>query len=102
MFGLFGRNDDAVFVTSMVDRLKKELSPALMAQHHQVLSVNKITRLLERNAGLAKTYQSENRFGYFRRVKFINAYKWSLKEIGYPDDFIKIAVESLIVGMAKK
>lgn len=102
MFKLFSKSVDTDFVLSLVERLTKELPPALMVEHHKVLSVNKITRLLERNAAQAVNYQKERKFGYFRRVRLINSYKWSLKEVGYPDDFVDIAVESLIVGLAKK
>lgn len=101
MFGLFSKNGDAEFALSMVDRLRKEVPASLMAQHTKILSVNKIVRLLERNASLAKEYHDSNKIGYFRRVKLINSYKWLLKEDGYSDEFIKVAVESLIVALAK-
>ena len=102
MWNFFAKNGDADFVRTMVDRLTKELPPALMSQHHKVLSVNKVTRLLERNANLSKEYQAANGMGYFRRVKLINAYQWALKEAGYQEDFTKIAVESLVISLVKK
>lgn len=102
MFNFFRKNSDFEFVESLVDRLRKELPPALMAQHHKVLSVNKITRLLERTSNLVVDYQAQNALGYFRRVSLINSFKWSMKEVGYPDDFVRVATESLVVALAKK
>lgn len=102
MFGFFKKNSDSTFVESLVERLKKELPPALMAQHHKVLSVNKITRLLERTSNLVVDYQATNSLGYFRRVALINSFKWSMKEANYPEDFVRVATESLIVALAKK
>lgn len=102
MFGIFKNNGDSAFVESLVERLRKELPPTLMAQHHKVLSVNKITRLLERTSNLVLEYNEKQRLGYFRRVSVINSFKWLLKESGYPDDFVRVATESLVVALAKK
>ena len=89
------------FARDLVERLVKELPPRLMEQHHKVLSVNKITRLLERNGQLAISYQQEHGLGVLKRAVLANAYKWQLKNSGYPDDFVDVATESLVVALTK-
>lgn len=97
----FNHSLEKEFARDLVERLVKELPPRLMEQHHKVLSVNKITRLLERNGQLATSYQQEHGLGVMKRAVLANNYKWQLKNCGYPDDFVDVATESLVVSLTK-
>lgn len=97
----FSHAAEKEFADQLVERLTKELPPRLMAEHNKVLSVNKITRLLERSGQLASVYQTEHGLGFIKRAVLANHFKWTLKNSGYPDDFVDVATESIVVALSK-
>ena len=86
----------------LVEKLVKELPPELMENRRKVLSVNKITRLLENSYKIAGGYQKENKIGFIKRAILANTFKWELKNKGFPDDFVDMATEGLVVALAAK
>ncbi|MBA2962910.1 MULTISPECIES: hypothetical protein [Ramlibacter] len=97
----FGPSRDNGFAKDLVERLTKELPPTLIETRRKVLSVNKVTRQLEKTFQAAAAYQRENRLGFIRRAFLANGFRWGLKNAGYPDDFIDVAVEGLVVELSK-
>ncbi|MDD4927365.1 MAG: hypothetical protein PHF58_12795 [Methylotenera sp.] len=89
------------FCQELAKKLAIDIPPAMMENRRKLLSVNKITRLLERTYQSAITFQVEQRMGFIKRSIFINNFKWELKNLGYPDDFIDVATEGLIVEFSK-
>lgn len=73
-----------------------------MNERRQVLSANKISRLLEQSFEIAKAYQSEHKLGVLKRAVLANSFRWELKSCGYPEDFINVATEGLVVELGKK
>lgn len=88
--------------SELVSRLAKELPPKFLNDGNAKLSVNKITRALERVYYVASEFRGEKRWGIYRRSVFANAFKWGLKERGYSNKFVDLAVEGIIVELAKK
>lgn len=86
----------------MSERLKKALPPAQMETKRHILSVNKVTRQLEQIYELAKTHQTQLGLGFFRRAYLANRLKWQLQDQGYPKDFVDMAIEGLLVELAKR
>jgi hypothetical protein len=97
----FGLSRDSAFAKELVTRLTKELPPALMDERRKVLSVNKVTRQLEKTFEAAANYQREHRIGFIRRAFLANGFRWELKNQGYPDDFIDVATEGLVVELSR-
>lgn len=97
----FGPSRDSAFAKDLVAKLAKELPPALMETRRKVLSVNKVTRQLEKTFQAAAVYQRENRLGFIRRAILANGFRWELKNTGYPQDFIDVAVEGLVVELSR-
>ncbi|HYF19373.1 MAG TPA: hypothetical protein VEA40_16020 [Ramlibacter sp.] len=97
----FGFSRENAFAKELAARLVRELPPTAMADRRKVLSVNKVTRLLERTYSQVAGWQRENRAGFIRRAVLANAFRWELKGSGYPDDFIDVATEGLVVEMTK-
>ena len=86
----------------LADQLAKELPPKFMESGSNKLSVNKVTRSLERVYQEALGHdESRRRMGLVRRSVFANTFKWSLKEIGYSAEFCDVATEGLIIELAK-
>jgi len=40
--------------------------------------------------------------GFLRRSLFANAFQWALKEQAYPQDFVVMATEGLLVAISAK
>lgn len=102
LLAMFNTSAEKALATSLSNQLVSGISPSLMKEKRTALSVNKITRLLEKTYQLAREYQIAQRLGYFRRVALINAFKWELEQQGYPEDFVHTAVEGLIVALAAR
>lgn len=94
--------DAATLIEMLVERLTKELPPQLIQNKRKVLSVNKVTRLLETTYLEVAEYKKTNNPGFIRRAILANKFKWALKGKGYPDDFVDVATEGLVVELSRK
>lgn len=65
------------------------------------MSVNKITRHLERVYAAAIDFKDEEHIGFVGRAVMANAFKWGLKEARYSDEFVDMATEGLVVALSK-
>jgi hypothetical protein len=83
-------------------RLAVEIPPKMVDQHRKLLSVNKLTRVLERAYEEASDYQKKNGLGFIKRAIFANTFRWELKSSGYSEEFITMATEGLVVKLSKK
>lgn len=101
IFSLFGHASLQVFAQSLAQQLSKDLPPVLMSDRRKVLSVNKVTRLLDRTYQAASSYQQQHHMGFIKRAVLANSFKWELKHVKYPDDFVEMATEGLVVALCK-
>ena len=99
---LFNHDAEKSLAKDLSAQIVKNISPRLMNERRQVLSANKISRLLEQTYVIAKAYQSTHKLGWIKRSVLANSFKWELKSCGYPDDFINLATEGLVVELGKK
>ena len=96
---LFNYDKEKALAKEMAAQVGQAVSVKLMNDRRQVLSAKKISHSLEQTFQLAKNYQSQRKLGTVRRAILANSFRWELKESGYPDDFIAIAIEGLIVEL---
>ena len=86
----------------MVQDLSEKVKPKLLRQGgQQALSAKKISRQLEAVYEDAKKFKEANGLGGIRTAILANNFKWELKNVGYSDDFIKVAIEGLIISLRK-
>jgi len=97
----FGFARESAFAKELVAALVKHLPPKLMEAHRGTISVNKVTRQLEKTYKDAADYQREHRIGFIRRAVLANGFRWELKNNGYPDDFVNVATEGLVVELSR-
>lgn len=102
MLNFFTHKGEKALAAKLANQIAAEIKPVLMTERRQQLSTNKISRQLELAYSIAAEYQKNNRIGFIKRAVLANAFKWELKNIGYPDDFIDVATEGLIVELSKK
>lgn len=101
MLNMFRTAAQTTLAIDLAQQLAKEIPPKLMRERRTVLSVNKITRLLERTYKTA-CERSNGRPGYFQRVALANAFKNALLGHQYPEDFADMATEGLIVALSQR
>lgn len=92
---------EKAFAQELVVALQKEISPSVMAERRTALSVNRVSKLLERTYRAAAAYQQEHRIGFIRRAILANSFKWELRNRSYPEDFIDVATEGMVVELSK-
>lgn len=103
MMGIFAQiSMDKEFAIKLVRKLAQDVPPITLTAAGKVVSVNRVTRLLERTYSTVQAYQSEHNMGFIRRAIFANTFKWELKAVNYSDQFSKIATEGLVVALMKK
>lgn len=99
---IFNYSAEKALAHDLAIDLQKNIPPALMEKQKKVISVNKITRLLENIYQIAKDHQRAQKMGFIKRAVLANSFKWELKNIGYPEDFIDMATEGLVMEIMKK
>jgi len=99
---LFNFKQDTVIANELAAAVAAQLSAAMLRDNRKALSVNKITRVLDKIFIRATAYQVEHRMGFLRRSLFANAFQWALKEHQYPKDFVVMATEGLVVAITAK
>lgn len=102
VLNFFSRAKEKAFVAEQVTRLLKDLPPTLIQDGRGKVSVNKITRHLERVYKSASEFKANQNSGFMARAVMANSFKWGLKEAGYPEDFVDLATEGLVVALSKK
>ncbi len=86
----------------LADELNRQYPVALTnAPGKPKVSVDRVTRILERIYSRAQTYRDEQQLGYFKKTRLCHAFKWRLTEIGYSKEFVDMATEGLVVYLAK-
>lgn len=99
---LITRSEEKAFVAKQVEQLLKELPPAMISDARGKVSVNKVTRCLERVYAAATHFKNERRLGFVGRAVVANTFKWEMKEASYPTEFVDMATEGLIVALSKR
>lgn len=86
----------------MCEHIGKTLPVKVMANNCGQLSASRIARTLEQCYAMALEAHMRRKLGYFGRVMLASDLRWSLQEMGYPKDFVSLAVEGLIVELSKQ
>ena len=99
---MFKLQHDKAQARELASIIAGQVSVKLLRDNRQALSVNKITRVLEKTFVQASAYQAAQRMGFVRRSLFANAFQWALKEQAYPQDFVVMATEGLLMAISAK
>ena len=99
---MFHIQDDKALALEIASSIAAQVSAKVLRENRKSLSVNKITRVLEKAFVQASAYQAAQRMGFVRRSLFANTFQWALKEQAYPQDFVVMATEGLLVAISAK
>lgn len=97
--GFLNFSSEKEFAVKLVNYLSKDIPPDLMENKKKSLTVNRITRLLERTYNMALEYRNARNIGFLRRAILANSFKWNLRNKGYGEDFIDMATEGLVLTL---
>jgi hypothetical protein len=56
----------------------------------------KYAKAIDHALGLTVAFQRDNALGVYGKARLFNAFKWQLKRLGYPDDFVDTATAALV------
>ena len=56
----------------------------------------KQVRSLERLLGRVRTFSKQHRLNIYQKAKFANTIRWSLRDAGYPADFIESVLAMML------
>lgn len=99
---MFNVKQDQAYAQALAKSISSQVSVTLLRDNRKALSVNKITRVLEKAFLQAASYQARERMGFVRRSFFAHTFQWALRELAYPSDFVLIATEGLVVAISPK
>jgi hypothetical protein len=92
----------ADWIEELIAELVQSVPPNDMVERKKSLSVNKITKAVEGMCGKVSARHGEKKAGFFRRAYVANKFKWGLREKAYPDDFVEMVTEAVIVALTPK
>jgi hypothetical protein len=99
---LFGSREIKTLAQSLSTELARRYPPTMASGQGRKLSPQAVTNILESVIGKAVTKTQEWRLGVIGKARLGNALRWELKERGYPEAFIEMVTEALVVYMTRR
>jgi len=102
---LFGKSDIANVAEQLANELSRRYPPAMASGEGRKLSPKAVTNILESVLNKAVSKSQEWDLGVAGKAKLGNDLRWALKDKGYPEKFIEMVTEALVVylsGRGKK
>ena len=56
----------------------------------------KYAKAIDYALSLTIAFQRDNRLGVYGKARLFNSFKWQLKQLGYPDDFVDQMTAALV------
>lgn len=98
---MFSAGDVDQFARSLTEEIAKRYPPAIDQRKETKISVDRLTRILEGTYSKAIEFQKERKLGLYRKARLLNTFKWTLKELGYSEQFVEVATEGLVVYISR-
>ncbi len=99
---LFGKSEIASVAEQLANELSRRYPPAMASGEGRRLSPQAVTNILESVINKAVTKSHEWDLGVVGKAKLGNNLRWALKDKGYPDKFIEMVTEALVVYLARR
>jgi hypothetical protein len=85
------------FATTIAREIRTSMPPSDEAPGKK--EAGKRAKKIERIATQAKAFSRDNRLNFYKKAKLANTLKWSLKEAGYSDVFVREMVGLILVNL---
>ena len=98
---LFGKSEITGVAEQLANELSRRYPPTMASGEGRKLSPQAVTNILESVINKAVTKSQEWDLGVVGKAKLGNNLRWALKEKGYPEKFIEMVTEALVVYLSK-
>lgn len=99
---LFGKSDIANVAEQLANELSRRYPPAMASGEGRKLSPKAVTNILESVLNKAVSKSQEWDLGVAGKAKLGNDLRWALKDKGYPEKFIEMVTEALVVYLSNQ
>jgi hypothetical protein len=89
-------------VEALVGELLRRYPPQMASGEGRRLSPQAVSNILEAVINKAVTKSRELQLGVMGKARLGTEFKFALKEKGYPDKFVEVATEALVVYVSRK
>jgi len=96
VLGWFDTRAVVAFAEEAAREVQGALPPAEAAKR---VRGDKRARRLERIIGKAQRFAADNKLNAYKKAKLANTLKWSLREAGYPDEFVDDIVGLMVTSL---
>lgn len=99
---LFGKSEINVVAEQLANELSRRYPPVMASGEGRRLSPQAVTNILESVINKAVSKSHEWDLGVAGKAKLGNSLRWALKDKGYPEKFIEMVTEALVVYLTRK
>jgi hypothetical protein len=97
----FGKRETVdAFAVKLANELAQRYPPELELQQPRKRNPQRLAKAFDATFNNAIDFQRENKLGIYGKARLGNTFKWELKRLGYPDDFIDLTTSSLVKFVA--
>jgi hypothetical protein len=99
LFDLFSPSKVDAFAKTLASQVARRYPPAVANNPERTISQKRLATILEEAFSGAHRFNEENRLGVLRRAKLGNTFRWTLREMGYDEEFIDTATDLLLASL---
>lgn len=88
------------FAKGLTASLVKRVPPGTATPGSGKKGEKQLAKALNRVLVDAREFQREHRLGIYGKARVANTFKWELRELGYPDEFIEAATKAVVLSLS--
>lgn len=90
------------FALKLAAELANRYPPELENEQPRRRNPQRLSKAFDAAFNNAIEFQHEHRLGVYGKARLCNTFKWELKRLGYPDDFVDLTTRSLVNFVASQ
>jgi hypothetical protein len=90
------------FALKLAAELAQRYPPELETSQPKRRNPQRLSKALDATFNRAIDFQQANKLGIYGKARLGNTFKWELKRLGYPDDFVDLTTGSLVKFVASQ
>jgi hypothetical protein len=90
------------FALKLAADLAQRYPPDLENQQPRRRNPERLKKAFDATFNSAIAFQHEKRLGIYGKARLGNTFRWELKRLGYPEDFIELTTKSLVRFVASQ
>jgi hypothetical protein len=99
LFDFFAPSKVDAFAKTLASQVARRYPPAVANNPEQIISTQRLTAILEETFSGARGFNQDNRLGMLSKAKLGNTFRWTLREMGYGEEFIDGATDLLLASL---